>query len=348
MSKMILETLIVAVLCLGASVLIFMAVDDNGVALASDDNGEPMFLGSQRRFSGQNAGPMEGVGDVERMLLHGGLTRSYLVHMPQGRVANQPLPVMLAFHGGGGRAAGMRVMSRLNEAADRFGFLVVYPNGTGRMNLLTFNAGTCCGFAARNQVDDVGFVRALLADLPNHYQVDPKRIYATGLSNGAMLCYRLACELADKIAGIAPIAGGMGVDGPMPSRPVPIIHFHGLKDRNVPFLGGVGENAIDRVAHRPVSSAINFWIQANNCQAEPVESKQYPDYTLTRFEPAPGQKGAPIAVYALTEGGHNWPGGVDTTARLGTGRLIQSVDSDAIMWNFFEKQIPASPPRGRQ
>jgi polyhydroxybutyrate depolymerase len=334
MSKMILESLIAGILWLGAAVVVFMV----------NDEGEASFFGSQRqrRANPRGRAPAEGVGDVERAVFHDGLRRTYLAHVPKGHKAGDPLPVLLAFHGGGGRASGLRVMSRLNQASDRFGFLVIYPNGTGRMDLLTFNAGTCCGFAVRNQVDDVGFIRTLLADLPNHYPIDPKRVYATGLSNGAMFSYRLACEMPDKIAGISPISGGMGVAGPMPDRPVPVIHFHGVMDQNVPFAGGIGPRAIDKVPHRPIGEAIEFWVKANHCRPEPAEVKRTRDYTMTRFEPPPGQAGAPVVLYALTEGGHNWPGGVDTTARLGTGKMIESVDASSLMWQFFESVAPAN------
>src|SRR5262249_13324839 len=127
--------------------------------------------------------------DREHFVTHDGRKRRYLVHAPPAAAAGRPLPVVLGFHGGGGRAESFRTMSRLSEVADRHGFLVVYPDGTGRWaNVLTFNAGRCCGYAAEQQVDDVGFVRRLLDELPRLYPVDPRRVYATGMSNGAMLC----------------------------------------------------------------------------------------------------------------------------------------------------------------
>jgi polyhydroxybutyrate depolymerase len=232
----------------------------------------------------------------------------------------------------------------MNQVADRFGFLAVYPEGTGLTRLLTFNAGTCCGYAVRKGVDDVGFVRHLLdEELPRHYAVDNKRVYATGLSNGAMLCYRLACELSDRIAAIAPVAGSMGVEGPRPVRPVPVMHFHGMQDPNVPFAGGVGKNAIQPLAHRPIPETIAWWARVNRCLERPAEQRREKDYVYTRYEPAVGTAGAPVVLYALPEGGHNWPGGVDTTAFLGTGKLIVSVDASTLMWQFFARHtLPAA------
>lgn len=281
--------------------------------------------------------------DLEHFLTHQDRRRRYVVHVPHGYNGARRLPVVLAFHGGGGRVNSIRLQSRLNDVADRFGFLVVYPEGTGFLNLLTFNAGICCGYAVRKKVDDVGFVRKLIDDdLPGRYLVDSQRIYATGLSNGAMLCYRLACELSDRIAAIAPVAGGMGVDGPIPGRPVPIMHFHGMKDRNVPFLGGVGPNAMQPIAHRPIREVLAWWAWVNHCREKAVEVQRKTDYVLERFEPALGQAGAPVVLVGLPEGGHNWPGGVDTTAQFGTGDLVASVDASTLMWQFFAQHSLAS------
>ena len=120
----------------------------------------------------------------------------------------------------------------LNEKADQEGFIAVYPNGTGRLEpMLTWNGGNCCGYAQWNNVDDVGFTRALLDDLAKVVNVDAKRVFATGISNGGIMCYRLASELSDRIAAIAPVSGTMGTLTCNPKRPVSVIHFHGTEDR---------------------------------------------------------------------------------------------------------------------
>jgi polyhydroxybutyrate depolymerase len=255
--------------------------------------------------------------------------------------------VVLVFHGGGGRAESVRWQSRMNEVADRYGFLVVYPDGTGLNGMLTWNAGIGSGYASRHHVDDVGFVRTLIEDdLPRHYAIDPRRVYATGMSEGAMLCYRLACELPDLLAAIGPVAGDMGVDGPLPRRPVPVIHFHGMKDPNCPFEGGKGKNAVQPVPHRSVEETVAWWVRANGCRKEPAEVSRGKDYVRTRYEPARAGGGAPVVLYALPEGGHNWPGGVDTTAWLGTGKHVKSVDASELMWQFFARHpLPERPPR---
>ena len=124
--------------------------------------------------------------------------RSALVHLPPQVVEGRPLPLILAFHGGGGNARHQETYTGMDSLSDQVGFIVVYPNGTGRLGdrLLTWNAGTCCGYASDNQVDDVGFVRALVSDLETRLPIDSQRVYATGFSNGAMMAYRLAAAHA--------------------------------------------------------------------------------------------------------------------------------------------------------
>src|SRR5437879_1570747 len=152
-------------------------------------------------------------GDHTRFLQVDKRTRTYLVHVPPNYDPKKPTPVVLAYHGGGSNAVQMVRFCGLNETADKHGFLVVYPNGTGLLEgALTWNGGNCCGFAMQHQVDDVGFTRALLDDLGKVANVDPKRVYATGMSNGAILAYRLASELSDRIAAIAPVGGPMGTE----------------------------------------------------------------------------------------------------------------------------------------
>ncbi|HLX38536.1 MAG TPA: PHB depolymerase family esterase, partial [Candidatus Binataceae bacterium] len=180
-------------------------------------------------------------GDYQFALAHQGRSRNYLAHIPP-HAEGVALPVVLNFHGGGGDAEGQSEHTQMNPAADREGFIVVYPNGTGffRNRLLTWNAGTCCGYAMKNKVDDVGFTFAVLDDLATRISLDRKRVYATGHSNGAMMAYRLAVDAGDRIAAIAPVAGGMVVTDFHPSRPMPIMHFHSVDDPRALYEGGLG------------------------------------------------------------------------------------------------------------
>lgn len=277
-------------------------------------------------------------------LKHGGKDRRYLVHTPSQWDGRQPLPVVLAFHGGGVNAETQRTQSGLNAKSDTHGFLVVYPDGTGptvrkpgkrRVGVYTWNAGLCCGSAVQNRVDDVGFVRALLDDLPKHFAIDATRVYATGMSNGSMMAHRIGVELADRIAAIAPVAGSLMITdlNLRPSRPVPIMYFHGRKDPSAQFDGGPGR--LDKTVHRSVPETLTWWIHANSCVPQPVAVEQHDDYVLRRFAPFPGRSSECLTFVLLPEGGHTWPGGVDVTAGMGTGALIESVDASEMMWRFF-------------
>jgi polyhydroxybutyrate depolymerase len=276
--------------------------------------------------------------DREMTLVHQKLQRRYLVHTPEDWNGGRPLPVVLAFHGGMGRAETQRAQSGMNDVADRFGFMVVYPDGTGsNPRLLTFNAGNCCGYAMQRNVDDVDFVRVLIEALARDFPIDRRRIYATGFSNGAMLCHRLGVELSDQIAAIAPVSGDLGIDGPPPSRSVPVIEFHGLLDQNILFEGGVGPNQFQRMPHRSIPATIDFWVAANHCAGKPAETREDDVLIWKRYAPAAGGKGAPVELYVLKKGGHTWPGGADVTAHLNTGPLVVSVDASTLIWRFFEQ-----------
>ena len=150
-------------------------------------------------------------GDHTRKLQVDGRTRSYIIHVPPKLDPKKPTPVVLAFHGAATNASIMALSTGLSEKADEAGFIVVYPNGTGKGDvLLVWNAGGWHGPKAEKEVDDVKFVRELLDDLPKVVNVDPKRIYATGISNGGMMSYRLAAEMSNRIAAIAPVSWHAG------------------------------------------------------------------------------------------------------------------------------------------
>ena len=172
---------------------------------------------------------------IERTLRVGASERSYEIDLPAQRESARALPVVIVFHGGGGSADSVRRQSRMSMKGAAEGFVVVYPQGSGGIagNLRTWNAGTCCGHAMQQRIDEIAFVAALLDDLQTTVAVDRARIYATGISNGGMMAYEVACSLAERIAAIAVVAGEMtALDRCRPSRPVPVLVIHGSADRN--------------------------------------------------------------------------------------------------------------------
>jgi polyhydroxybutyrate depolymerase len=266
--------------------------------------------------------------------------RTYLVHVPPSSDAHTPLPVVLVLHGGLSNAEAAVRFTGLNEKADQAGFLAVYPNGTGRLpRALTWNAGNCCGYAEREGVDDVAFVRALLDDLATHFAVDRTRVYATGISNGGIMAYRLAAELSDRIAAIASISGPIGTTAIHPSRPVSILHFHGTADEFAPFAGGSGRKSLSSIHFHSVAESIAAWVKADGCAAAPQVSAlpSVPgDDTRVRSETyAPCTDGAEVVLYVVEGGGHAWPGRQPRIGFLGTSTM--SVSANDRMWEFFTK-----------
>lgn len=289
-------------------------------------------------------------GDHRVTLQHGGRQRSYIVHAPPAAREGRPLPVVLNFHGGGGNAEAQQKYSRMDLLADAEGFLVVYPDGAGRMadKLLTWNAGTCCGYSVMNNVDDVGFTLALLADLEARQPVDRRRVYATGLSNGAMMAWRLAVEASDRIAAIGPVAGAKVLKVGVPARPVPVMHFHSADDPRALYGGGLGPPfpmTNSKVFHSAVEPTIRDWAATIGCPPDArvtallkgqAGSKEA-GHTATRYVWAPCREGAEVVLWKLTGAGHVWPGGLqDYFPRL-LGPATALVDANVEMWRFFQR-----------
>lgn len=278
-------------------------------------------------------------GDHTRVVRVGDLDRRSLVHIPPGYDPAVPMPVVVAFHGGGGHAAGMAEMSGLSEKADTAGFIVVYPEGTGRLaRVRTFNAGDCCGQAAARNVDDVAFTRALLDDLSAVVAVDARRVYATGMSNGAMMAHRVGAELSDRIAAVAPVAGPLGVESCTPGRPVPVIHFHGDADEFAPFAGGRGRG-ISGTSFRSVPRSIAAWVEADGCASDPETTEledREDDGTRVRVERhGAGRDGSEVVLVVIEGGGHTWPGRDPPLTAL--GRSTREISANDLMWEFFER-----------
>ncbi|AGA31222.1 extracellular catalytic domain type 1 short-chain-length polyhydroxyalkanoate depolymerase [Singulisphaera acidiphila] len=276
-------------------------------------------------------------GDHLRVLTIGEQTRSYLVHIPPSHDPKQPAPVVLAFHSAVMNGPLMARYSGLSEKANQAGFVAVYPNGTGRSNLLLFwDAG---GVRAQPS-DDVGFVAKLLDDLATVVNVDPNRVFATGMSNGAMMCYRLASELSDRIAAIAPVAGTMATETCRPLRPVPVMHFHGTHDPLVLFHGP-DERTPKDLFFKSVESSIQSWAIANGCPSPPMIAKA-PDLandgtsvSITTY--GPGKEGAEVILYAIEGGGHTWPGRTTTVPLPGLGKSTKDISASDLIWEFFQR-----------
>jgi polyhydroxybutyrate depolymerase len=266
--------------------------------------------------------------------------RSYLVHVPKSYDGSKPVPVVLAFHGALTNGKVMERFSGLSEKADEAGFVVVYPNGTGEQEpLLFWNAGNCCGSGALRNVDDVKFIGELLDDLEKIIRVDTKRVYATGISNGGMMSYRLADEMSDRIAAIAAVGGPMATASCAPKGAVPVLHFHGTEDQYAPFEGGRGPKSRAFTFFYSVPHTIDAWVKANGCDKKPKVEKlptTVEDGTsVTRKAYSGGEDNSEVVLYEITGGGHTWPGKPSVAFFL--GKTTKNVNANDVMWEFFEK-----------
>jgi|GEM_PF-105167 len=318
-----------------------------------------MAIAQSQRPSNPETSEDFGPGDHLRTVEVGERERRYQVHVPPSYTADRETPVVIAFHGGGGNPRSMVPLSGLNEKADEAGFLVVYPYGTGTNpdRGLTFNGGECCGYAMHNEVDDVGFVRALLDDLATVAAIDESSIFATGLSNGGIVAYRVAAELSERIAAIAPVGGPLMMETIAPSQPVAVMHFHGTADRFAPFDGGYGTNRQGGrgvTEFRSVDHSIQAWVRANECDETP-EVDVLPDAApddgtrVTRKTWGNGRNGTEVVLIEIEGGGHTWPGVPPAGAASFLGTSTRDISANDLMWDFFQehrREAPAADAAG--
>jgi polyhydroxybutyrate depolymerase len=288
-------------------------------------------------------------GDHEIEFEFEGRARRVIVHIPPAYDGQVELPLLNALHGGGGNAAQVQESNGLDAAADEYGVVVAYPDGSGPRGAswLTWNAGHCCAYALENEIDDVGFLQALIESLVAEHAIDAQRVFLTGISNGGMMAYRAGAELAGLVAGIAPIAGTIGGQlaegGPQivpdtPAAPVSVIVFHGKLDQNVLYDGGTGPKTRDGRIDLSVDSSISFWVKANGCNPLP-ESEEQAGGNILIERYAGCEDGVEVMLVTIMDGGHAWPG-----ARRGSvigDAPTQEISANEMMLEFF-LAIPAS------
>lgn len=260
-----------------------------------------------------------------------GRERTYLIDLPPQYDGRTPLPLVVAFHGGGGNAASTRTQTHMTDAGSAHGFIVVYPNGSGRLKnrLLTWNTGTCCGYARSSNVNEVAFVRSMLDSIQRAYKIDAKRIYATGLSNGGMMSHLMGCALSDRFAAIAPVSGELSMPC-APATPVSVLIIHGTADKNLPYDGGSGERAIARHDVKPVRFAVDSWTGFNRCPGKTAVTST-PVLVHTTYGGCAA--GTVVELYTIIGGPHAWPMG----AKLGAGvdKPSTALDATKVIWEFF-------------
>jgi polyhydroxybutyrate depolymerase len=299
----------------GVTTLSAVAITIGGAAVAQRAGrfGQIIQMEHQHRSAlpaDPNMSPLTAPGDYRFSFVHDGITREYLVHVP-GSYKGGRTPMLVALHGGGGDADFQADDSKykLISKSESAGFIAVFPNGYSRLGgvLATWNAGACCGAAQKNNVDDVGFLREVIQRVERQANIDRSRVFMTGMSNGALMSWRMACEASDLVRGIAPVEGTDNTAHCTPSRPVPVIEFHSLDDDHIPISGGKGVSALTDTEFASVPATQAKWVQLN--RADP-NAKRVLTVAGAHCDLHAAKPGGALVELCLTDtGGHSWPGG---------------------------------------
>ncbi|WP_055403570.1 MULTISPECIES: PHB depolymerase family esterase [unclassified Mycobacterium] len=269
------------------------------------------------------------VGQSTQSIESGGISRSFHLYRPQG--VSDPAPLVVMLHGGFGNGEQAERAYHWDAEADRGGFLVAYPDGLNR----AWNAGTCCGQPQRVDADDVGFITAMVAAIEQQLPIDRARVYATGMSNGAMMALRLGCQ-SDLFAAIAPVAGTLLTDCSH-ARPTSVLQIHGTADDRVPYNGGPGKafaaNGTARVDGPSVESVNATWRAIDACG--PPNAGTVGDVTTHTAGCAGGRT---VELIAVAGAGHQWPGGEPSPLAeklAGIPTPSSALDATDTIWQFF-------------
>jgi polyhydroxybutyrate depolymerase len=281
---------------------------------------------------------------VARTVKVGELNRTYYLHVPPKLPEDKPVALVLMFHGGGGTPAYAERESQFSPLADREGFLVAYPEGVGK----SWNDGRNEQqiAAQRDKVDDLGFIAALLDDVAKNYRVDPKRVYATGISNGAIFSHYLAANLSSRIAAIAPVVGGLSrpaSDKFKPEKPVSVLILQGTDDPLVPYGGGDINvpGGAKRAGIVATDLAVRKWVERDGCQGEAIK-EELPDKDpkdgcrVKKFTYAKGKDGTEVVLCRIEGGGHTWPDGLQYLPERIIGRVCRDINGTEVIWDFFK------------
>lgn len=277
--------------------------------------------------------------------------RTAWVYRPGAAPPPHGFPLLLALHGGGINGERMAAFCGLTEKAEEAGFVVVFPDGTGRVDhARSWNAGLCCGHARKYGADDVGFIRSLVNRLRDDLPLDPPRTWSCGVSNGGMMSYRLAVELPEMFAAVCSVAGQLMVESRPAESPVSILHFHGTADEFTPHLGGRGPRSPSQSVFPPVAETIGYWVQACDCDPEPERSEWLDPSGLPIRREVYREKGAfetnsprEVVYYEIEGGGHTWPGRQPTLDFL--GRSTSGLVANDVLWEFFSRHRTRSESR---
>ena len=286
-------------------------------------------------------------GDHTLVLTHHGLKRHYVVHVPPGYDGKTTVPVVIMFHGGGGKARGAMQEAGWSAKADKENFLVVYPEGVPRdpsrrgsflANPQSWNDGSQRAIVAASlkNIDDVGFVNAMLDDLATKFRIDPQRLYATGFSNGASMTFRVGRELSARLAAIAPVAGSDWLEQPAPTQSLSLLYLTGTADPLNPLEGGEitlgGKPAGNKP---PMREFIDKWVKMLGCVSEPKTIYERDGVKGLAYITCRDQ--AEVVFYTVAGMGHFWPGGMSHLPEHVIGKSFNKISATDVIWEFFQQ-----------
>lgn len=284
---------------------------------------------------------IEAPGDYTFTFSHGDIPRYYKVHVPKTYSANKVTPLLFVFHGGGGD---MEIQSNEEyyhqiSKSEENGHITIFPNGYSKYKsgkIATWNAGNCCADARDKKIDDVGFVKEILNHATKQLQIDKSKVYSTGMSNGAMMSYRLACEMTDQLAAITAVAGTDNTVTCNPTKPISILHIHAKDDDKVLFYGGSGSSFKDKslvTDFVSVPKSISKWVKFNECNPTPKRVLEAEDVTCDEYSEC--KEGVKVKLCVTESGGHSWPGGKKPSLFFGGASPSKAIKANDVMWDFF-------------
>lgn len=264
-------------------------------------------------------------------LQHNSITRTFQFYVPASYVPGQPVPLVIDLHGTGSNGAAHALRTDYMSIADTANFIIAYPDGTREpiTQLRFWNYGP----PLSSNVDDVGFLEALIDTISAQYSINQNRVYCSGMSNGSFMSYYMACQ-SNRFAAVGGVTGSMSTamySSCNPQRPTPTIHVHGTDDNINPYTGTSSMQAVEDVTR--------FWVDENSCDTTPVifsvaDIDPSDSCTAERFLYSNGVNGHTVEFFKVTNGGHTWPGHYVFTFN---GNTNMDFDATAELWRFFSQ-----------
>ncbi len=275
-----------------------------------------------------------------------GVNRSYTLYTPSGDFEKDTYPLVIALHGGGGTAKSMVRLTQghFNRIADREGAYVVYPEGVQRY----WNEGRKLplSYAHRHDVDDVGFIRELITSLTKNHPIDPDQIFVTGMSNGGLMAYKLACDLPGMITSIAPVTASLPADLLAEcnnAEGTGLLVLNGTEDPHMPYEGGViSVFGVERGEVISTRATVDHWLRQNGCAAHSRkemlrDAARQDETTVTKYFYSDCSSGVKVMLYRVEGGGHTWPGGRQYLREERIGKTSRDINACEEIWSFFSR-----------